>query len=175
MILETERLYLREMKKDDFNSLYKIYGDKDVMKYYPSPFNINMVKAWIDCNIMRYQTFGFGLWSVCLKENDEVIGDCGLTMQNINGLIKPEIGYHIRKDKQQRGYAKEAFIAVRDWTFTNTPFKEIYAYMKYNNVASYKTALAGGCHFVLEYDDEVNEKTCVYMISKDEWEKMINN
>lgn len=43
-----------------------------------------------------------------------MIGDCGLTLQNINHNILPEIGCHIRKDYQRRGYAKEAAIAVRD-------------------------------------------------------------
>lgn len=41
--------------------------------------------------------FGFGLWAVVLKETGELIGDCGLTMQNVDGVILPEIGYHIAK------------------------------------------------------------------------------
>lgn len=41
---------------------------------------------------------------MCLKDTGELIGDCGVTMQNINGQIKPEIGYHIRKDYQRKGY-----------------------------------------------------------------------
>ena len=53
----------------------------------------------------RYRVFGFGLWAVCLKGTGEMIGDCGLTMQNINGSILPEIGYHIAKAHQRRGYA----------------------------------------------------------------------
>ena len=36
----------------------------------------------------RYAVLGFGLWAVCLKETDEMIGDCGLTMQFINHTIK---------------------------------------------------------------------------------------
>ena len=42
-------------------------------------------------------------------------------------VIKPEIGYHIRKDMQRKGYAKEAARAVRDWTFENTPFTTIFS------------------------------------------------
>lgn len=172
MIIETERIILREMNTDDFCALYAVLGDEKLMKHYPHPFNENMVRKWIESNIERYKTFGFGLWAVCLKENNEMIGDCGLTIQRINGVMKPEIGYHIRTDKQKMGYAKEAAIAVRDWTFNNTPFKEIYSYMKYTNEASAKCAQSWGCHFAYEYEDEVNEITKVYVITKEEWNNL---
>lgn len=122
MIIETNRLFLREMTENDFEALYKVLSDSDVMKHYPYTFDDVRVRNWIQRNMERYQIFGFGLWAVCLKETGEMIGDCGLTMQLINGQIKPEIGYHIRADKQRKGYAKEAAIAVRDLAFNNTPF-----------------------------------------------------
>ena len=55
---------------------------------------------------------------MCLKENGKMIGDCGLILQSIGNTIKPEIGYHIQKTYQRKGYAKEAAIVVRDWAFT---------------------------------------------------------
>ena len=102
-----------------------------------------------------------------------MIGDCGLTMQFIGGEIKPEIGYHIRADKQRNGYAKEAAIAVRDWTFNNTPFQIVYSYMKYTNEPSVKTAISYGCKQVDEYKDDENEITKVFAISKDQWANLI--
>ena len=132
-------------------------------------FDEKRVRGWIDKNRERYQIFGFGLWAVCLKETGEMIGDCGLTMQLINGQIKPEIGYHIRADKQRKGYAKEAAIAVRDWTFNNTPFNIVYSYMKYTNEASAKTAMSYGCKQVDNFFDEVNGITKVFAISRNEW------
>jgi len=123
-------------------------------------------------SIERYRIFGFGLWAVCLKETGEMIGDCGLTMQTIGGVIKPEIGYHIRKDMQRKGYAKEAAVAVRDWTFKNTPFNMIYSYMKYTNIPSAQTAVSWGCHQVDEFEDEVNEITKVFAVSREEWKSM---
>ena len=59
-------------------------------------------------NIERYRTLGFGLWAVCLRSGGGLIGDCGLTMQRIDGAVLPEIGYHIRGDCRRRGYAREA-------------------------------------------------------------------
>ena len=173
MFIETERLSLREMKESDFDALYKVLSDSDIMQHYPYTFDENRVRNWIQRNIERYRIFGFGLWAVCLKETGEMIGDCGLTMQFINGEIKPEIGYHIRADKQRNGYAKEAAIAVRDWTFYNTPFQIVYSYMKYTNEPSVKTAISYGCKQVDEYKDDENEITKVFAISKDQWADLI--
>lgn len=168
MVIETERLLLREMTDDDFHALYEVLSDSDIMQHYPYAFDENRVRSWIERNIRRYRVLGFGLWAVCLKKTGEMIGDCGLTMQLINGEIKPEIGYHIRADEQRKGYAKEAAIAVRDWTFSNTPFNVVYSCMKYTNEASVKTAMSYGCKQVDEFADDINEITKVFAISKDE-------
>ena len=157
------------MTEDDFEALNKVLADSDIMQHYPYAFDEARVRNWIQRNMERYRIFGFGLWAVCLKETGEMIGDCGLTMQLINGQIKPEIGYHIRADKQRKGYAKEAAAAVRDWTFHNTPFNVIYSYMKHTNLPSCKTAMSWGCKQVDAYADEVNEVTKVFAISRDEW------
>ena len=173
MIIETERLFLREMDENDFDALYEVLADADIMQHYPYTFDESRVRNWIQRNIERYRIFGFGLWAVCLKETGEMIGDCGITLQLIDGQIKPEIGYHIRADKQRNGYAKEAAIAVRDWTFNNTPFQIVYSYMKYTNEPSVKTAISYGCKQVDEYKDDENEITKVFAISKDQWADLI--
>jgi len=165
-LLETERLYLREMMPSDLPALFKVLGDSDIMQHYPYTFDEARVRRWIDKNLERYRELGFGLWAVCLKETGEMIGDCGLTMQNIDGKICPEIGYHIRKDCQRKGYAKEACIAVRDWTFAHTGFKAVYSYMKAGNIASEKTAMSYGCEKCGEYTDEEGT-TLVYRLWKD--------
>lgn len=172
MRIETERLYLREMTEKDFDALYDVLADATIMQHYPYAFDAARVKNWIQRNMERYQIFGFGLWAVCLKETGEMIGDCGLTMQIINGQIRPEIGYHIRADQQRKGYAKEAAAAVRDWTFHNTPFQILYSYMKDTNVPSYKTAKAWGCQQVDSFTDDADTITNVLALSRDAWRKL---
>ena len=107
MIIETERLFLREMKESDFDALYKVLADSDIMQHYPYAFDENRVRNWIQRNIERYWIFGFGLWAVCLKETGEMIGDCGITLQLIDGQIKPEIGYHIRATNKETDMPKK--------------------------------------------------------------------
>lgn len=164
VILETDRLFLREMNMDDYEALYAVLGDSEIMQHYPYRFSEERVRQWIQRNMNRYKENGFGLWAVCLKDTKEMIGDCGLTLQNIDGEMLPEIGYHIRRDCQHKGYAKEAASAVRDWAFEKTEYPAIYSYCKYTNVPSYKTAEAIGMKFEKEYPDEANEITHVSVI-----------
>ena len=169
MVLETKRLLLREMNIGDYDALYKVLADSDNMQHYPYVFDERRVREWIERNMERYSKEGFGLCAVCLKETGEMIGDCGLTLQNINGKTLPEIGYHIRRDCQRKGYASEAAKAVRNWAFRNTDYPTLYSYCKYTNVPSIKTAESIGMHFVCEYPDETNGTTHVSAVSRKEW------
>ncbi len=97
MVIETERLLLREYTRDDFNALYEIMSDAETMAHYPAPFDETRTRRWIEWNLENYAQYGFGLWAVVLKETGEFIGDCGITIQNIDGEMLPEVGYHIHK------------------------------------------------------------------------------
>ena len=97
MVLETERLILREYRLDDFEALFEILSDAETMQHYPKPYDEEMTKHWIEWNIQNYKEYGFGIWAVELKETGTFIGDCGMTIQNIDGELLPEIGYHIHK------------------------------------------------------------------------------
>ena len=98
IILETKRLIIREMTDDDFDSLKKVISDPENMIYYNKPFDDKGVQRWIDWCKSSYEKNGFGLWAVIYKQTGEMIGDCGLSFQPIDGDWKPEIGYHLRKD-----------------------------------------------------------------------------
>lgn len=170
MQLETKRLILREYTFDDFEDLYEIVSDGETMKHYPKTFDQEKTRNWIQRNIENYRIFGFGLWAVVLKESGKMIGDCGVTMQTINGKIKPETGYHIHKDYQNKGYATEAAKKCKEFIFENTTFNRIYSYMKYTNVASYSVAIKNGMKLVEEYEDPVNMISKAYAITREEWE-----
>lgn len=92
MRLETERLVLRELTNDDFTAWYEILSNAETMRYDPAPFDEEKVRQWLQWNLENYQTYGFGLWAVILKEENRFIGDCGMTMQCIHGRMLPEIG-----------------------------------------------------------------------------------
>lgn len=169
MQLETNRLILREMVEGDFASLFEIFSDPSTMQHYPAPFDAEKVHLWIERNRRRYAADGFGLWAVILKETGTLIGDCGITMQNIKGQVLPEIGYHIHKNHQRNGYASEAAAECMRFAFEECNFPAVYSYMKHTNAASYGVALKNGMHWVDEYADPVNTFTKVYAITREEW------
>ena len=80
MILETERLYLREMTQVDFPLLCKHLQDPEVMYAYEHAYSDAEVQEGIDKQLQRYKNDGFGVWAVILKENEILIGQCGLTL-----------------------------------------------------------------------------------------------
>ena len=172
-VIETERLILREYTMDDYDALYEIVSDEETMQHYPAPFDEEKTKGWITWNLDNYKKYGFGLWAVVLKETGEFIGDCGITIQDIDGEMLPEIGYHIHKKYWRRGYGKEAARATRDWVFENTDYEIVYSYMKYTNKASTSTAKAYGAKKLDEFKDDENGITVVYGISKTEWENLL--
>lgn len=171
MILETKRLILREMDQNDYDALYAVLADSDIMEHYPYTFDEARVRSWITRNMERYSIDGFGLWAVVLKETGEMIGDFGITMQNIHGQWLPEIGYHIRADHQRKGYASEAAAACIRYAFENYDFPAVYSYMKYTNIPSQKTAIKNGMRFIEEYEDSDNTYTRVFAITRTEWEE----
>ena len=169
MIIETERLRIREYTEKDFEALYEILSDAETMKYYPKPYDENGVRRWINWCLDSYKKHGFGLWALELKDTGEFIGDCGISMQNIDGETLPEIGYHINKNYWRRGYAKEACAAVKKWLFENTDFDCAYSYMNQENIASWSTAVSNGMTRIKAYSDG-EEALFVYAITRKEWE-----
>jgi len=167
--LETKRLILRETSFDDFDLLYEILSDKETMKYYPKPYDKDGTTRWINWCLDSYQKYGFGLWAVIIKETNTYIGDCGLSMQNIDGNIVPEIGYHINKKYHHQGYGSEASKAVKDYVFNNFNFNELFSYMNYDNYKSYFTAVKNDMSLRKVYDGV--EKERVYSIRRSTWEE----
>ena len=171
MILETKRLLLREMNPEDDDALFRVIGDPENMVYYPAPYDKAGTQRWLDWCLDCYARYGFGLWAVCLRDTGEMIGDCGLTLQNIHGETLPEIGFHIRRDCQRKGYAREAAAAVRDWAFRNTDYPALYSYCEHTNVPSFRTSESIGMRFAFEYPNETYGMMRVSVIAREDWMK----
>lgn len=144
MILETQRLCLREMEPGDFPALCKILQDKDVMYAYEHAFDDEEAWAWLHNQLRRYRENGFGLWAVVLKETGEMIGQCGLTWQDLNGRQVLEIGYLFQKAFWHKGYAAESAAACKKYAFETLGADEVFSIIRDTNIASQKVAKKNG-------------------------------
>lgn len=144
MILETERLYLREMNQGDFNSLCEILQDEDTMYAYEGAFSGQEVQEWLDRQISRYQKWNFGLWAVILKETGKMIGQCGLTMQPWKETEVLEIGYLFNRAYWHQGYAAEAARACKQYAFEKLKADEVCSIIRDTNKVSQNVAVRNG-------------------------------
>lgn len=144
MILETERLYMREMNQADFNYLCGILQDEETMYAYEGAFSDSEVQKWLDRQISRYQKWSFGLWAVILKETNEMIGQCGLTMQPWKDTEVLEIGYLFNRSYWHKGYATEAARACKKYAFEILGADEVCSIIRDTNIASQNVAIRNG-------------------------------
>ena len=151
MIIETERLHLREMTRDDFPLLCKHLQDADVMYAYEHAFSDAEIWEGIETQFRRYEKDGFGVMSVILKESGELIGQCGLSMQPCEDEELLEIGYIFQKKYWHKGYATEAAIACREYAFIELDADEVFSLIRATNIASQNVAKRNGMSIRREY------------------------
>mgnify|MGYP003583676417 CR=1 FL=1 len=136
---DTERLRFRQMAPSDLEAMAGLLGDPEVMRYYPAPKTREQAAAWIAWNQRNYAEHGYGLW-IIETHAGEFVGDCGLTWQDVNGLTKLEVGYHVSPAWQGRGIATEAAAACRDFVIEHVDAQELIAIIHPDNRASERVA-----------------------------------
>jgi RimJ/RimL family protein N-acetyltransferase len=154
----TERLLFREMKPADLELVANLLGDPEVMVFYPHPKDSAEALDWIAWNRQLYREHGFGLWLIELRTTGEFVGDCGLTPQDVGGAIEVEIGYHVRRSLQGRGYATEAATAARDFARDVLRLDRLVAIIHPGNLASQRVAEKIGLAFERELDRHGNRQ-----------------
>jgi ribosomal-protein-alanine N-acetyltransferase len=144
LVLQTERLALRRFRRDDVDAIFAIIGDDVAMQYYPKTFNRSDAVQWIERNLRRYREYGYGLFAVTLKGRNDLIGDCGIIKQDIEGETRLEVGYHFRRDQWGRGYATEAARACMGLAFHAFGTDKVISLIRPENVPSRRVAERNG-------------------------------
>ncbi len=149
--LETRRLLLRPMVIEDVGELLHIFSDPKVMaSFNVPPFGKDGMEQWVRRNLTHQEAHGHGLFSVILKTNGLLIGDCGLEQMEIEGTMETELGFDFRSDHWNRGYATEAAIAVRDLAFDELKLPRLISLIRVGNAASRRVAEKVGMRYAGE-------------------------
>lgn len=168
-MIETKRLYLRELQPSDREALSKILQDEQTMYAYEGAFSDAEVQAWLDKQLKSYQRNGFGLWSAVLKETGEMIGQCGLTWQELAGEQVLEIGYLFQRAFWHKGYASEAAMACKKYAFEMLQADEVFSIIRDTNGPSQRVAERNGmtrCGEFIKHYRGIDMSHYVYSVQK---------
>ncbi len=138
--LETDRLILRPFDRDDLDGIHAVLGDPVSMRYYPAPFTREKSRQWIEWNLAAYRDHGHGLWVLESKETGELVGDCGLIPQTVDGQREVEVGWHVRRDLQRQGHATEAGRECVRYAFEELGLARLISLIRPENVPSRRVA-----------------------------------
>ena len=169
-ILETPRLLLREMTTSDLPAICRVLQDEKTMYAYEHAFSDEEAQAWLNNQLRRYREDGFGLWAVVLKESGEIIGQCGITLQDVNGEWVPEVGYLFERAYWHRGFATEAAIACKEYAFNVLGLDTVYTIIRNNNIASQNVAKRNGmtvCGRIVKHYYGMDMPHLVYRAERD--------
>jgi ribosomal-protein-alanine N-acetyltransferase len=145
--LETRRLYLRLMRPSDLEDLLKIFGDTKVMDSFGvAPFDREQTRRWMQRNLDHQEQHTYGLFSVILKSEEVMIGDCGLEHMEVDGQQVAELGYDLRSAYWNQGYATEAAGAVRDYALEVLRLPRVISLIQVGNEASRRVSEKIGMH-----------------------------
>lgn len=114
---------------------------------YQQAFNDALTNFWLPQVALNPENYTwFTNWAIILKDKNIAIGGIGLSgLPDENG--ETETGYGIDLNNRGKGYASEALICLRDWTFENPNMKTLIAHTMIDGLASQK--VLKNAHFEL--------------------------
>jgi len=134
-------LVLRPMQKSDIEGFVRIFDDPKVMASFDvASFDRIQLEQWIHRNLIHQNKFGYGLFSVILKMNGLLVGNCGLQRMEIGGVQAVELGYEFRSDYWNQGYATEAAAAVRDFAFHQLHLPRLTSLVRIGNLGAMRVS-----------------------------------
>ncbi|MFT8871754.1 MAG: GNAT family N-acetyltransferase [Sporolactobacillus sp.] len=142
--LETPRLRLREWTIADLPPLKRFLQDEQVMTAYAHAFSDEEVRHWLDWTLRLYRERGYGLWAIERKADGEVVGECGLTDQTVDGVVYLEIGYHLIRAYWHHGYAGEAARTCKLYAFEHLKRATVVSIVRDTSLASMNVAIRHG-------------------------------
>lgn len=168
----TERLLLRPLTENDIPVWAEFFTNADATRFlqtFGEPDTLSRAAHMIRKQLERYAENRYGLYALLSKDTKQLIGLCGLLLQDVEGTNEIEIGYHLFHRYWGQGYAIEAAKHFRDFAFNNQITDSIISMIDVYNFPSQKVAERNGMtpDTVLNI---YNSDHFIYRISREEWE-----
>lgn len=141
----TDRLLIRKLSLNDAPALTKILSDPEVMKYsIRGVCDEAATRRFIDWCLECYASLDIGPWAIVEKDTGELVGFCGVSPEEANGVEEMSLGYRLAKQHWGKGLASEAAKAVLNVAFSQKKLSSVVVIVEPENVASLKVANKAG-------------------------------
>lgn len=159
-LFESDRLGFRLWEEKDFNSLYKICRNKNVMRYFPKTLTEEETREFFNKIEKHFIEKGYGLWAVELKTTRELIGFIGLLEASFKADFTPciEIGWRLDDEYWGKGYGREGAKRVLEYGFNELALEEIYSFTAKINIPSENLMKSIGMKKLKEFNHPKVEK-----------------
>ena len=148
MILETDRLFLREYVEDDAEAFFQLNSDPEVLRFVPDKGLLNVEQArqiLVDHPIADYRKYGFGRGACILKKTGEQIGFAGL--KYLEELGEVDVAFRLMRAHWGKGLATEAALASVRFGFADLELKRIIGLVMPENKASVRVLEKTGLRY----------------------------
>ena len=168
---ETERLQFRKLKHSDFERWLNLFEDENTSKMLGMNEYKNAIERcekWFEWTFNRYENNLGGQNVLISKETNEVVGQCGLLIREVENNFEIEIAYSILQEFRGKGYALESAKKCRDFAFENNFHERLISIIIPENESSKKVAIKNGMEMIkqIEYN---NKRMDLYQITKSNW------
>lgn len=157
-LIETPRLIMREFTQDDVEAVFEFSSDVEVTELTGDECvqSIEQAKAIItDIWLPEYKKYGYGRYALVHKEDNRVIGFCGLKYIPAEELESdegaPDIGYRMLAKYWGQGLGYEGAKAAMEYGRNTLGLNNIFGDAVVENVASNKILQKLGLKFSHQY------------------------
>ena len=147
VITTTSRCVIKELTTEEIPAMYALYQDKTHVRYLPLlgslTEEIEKHKAYI---AHVYNLYRFGLWGVFLKDEERLIGRCGLQCVDLGKTTEVELAYLIDASYTKQGFGYEVTNAILQYARDSLSLTTIIARIHKDNLPSIALARKLGFH-----------------------------
>lgn len=150
IFLETKRLIINTPEPANFDNLFALQSDADVMEYLGQGVRTRTeVMTGLEKAIAHQKKHGFSLGSVFEKETGAFVGRAGLIYLAYDDTQPDiEVGYALTKAAWNKGYATELANSLINWGFHHLPVKRFVAVINPKNDRSRRVLEKVGMSYV---------------------------
>lgn len=170
--IRTDRLRLRRYDESDVDNVFRLIGDPQVMRYFPSVYDRDRAQKIVNDVLAAYDELGYSVLAVERQPDGAYVGQIGLLdWKDVDDRPDIEVAYMLAPEAWGRGYATEAARACRDWAFAHLDVDRLVSYIAIANAPSIRVAERNGMSRIKRLDENrFGIPIYVYAVQRAEWE-----